>query len=165
MPEAAPRSRLERMLARLMTQKACLEFARADLRNNEVTLHTELAIDLPPIRVDGIQIDQVLMNLIRNAVEAMRETEGGPRDLTIRSRRAGEDYIEIVVEDTGPGLAPKAANKVFDAFYTTKTEGMGMGLAIGRTIIEAHGGRLWAESDPGRGTSFRFTLPIHGRPD
>ena len=140
-----------------------LDFVAADLRRHSVSLHTEFAPDLPKLWVDPIQIDQVMMNLVRNAIDAMSESAAGPRELTIRSRLTDGGLIEVSVVDTGPGFDPDSGNRLFDAFYTTKAEGMGMGLAISRSIIEAHGGRLWAESQPGRGAIFRFTLPADGR--
>jgi two-component system sensor kinase FixL len=106
--------------------------------------------------VDRIQIQQVLLNLIRNALEAMQEC--AERELVLATRRAGGDLIEISVADTGPGIAPEIAARLFQPLFTTKAQGMGIGLPISRTIIEAHGGRLWAEPNPAGGTVFRLTL-------
>ncbi len=112
--------------------------------------------------MDRIQIQQVMLNLMRNALDAMMsEADGTPgrRTLTVEARPAGPDAVEVGVADTGPGLAPEVADCLFTPFVSTKKGGMGMGLVICRSIIEAHGGRLWAEPNPGRGTVFRFTLP------
>ncbi len=118
----------------------------------EIRLHAERAAAL----VDRIQVQQVLLNLIRNAVEAM---QGSPRrSITIASAPAGNGMIEISVADTGPGLAPEIRERLFQPFTTTKADGMGIGLSICRAIIEAHGGRMWVEDNPGGGTVFRFTL-------
>ena len=108
------------------------------------------------VMVDKIQIQQVLLNLMRNALEAMLEVE--KRELTVATRSTGKDMVEISVADTGPGIAPEISAKLFQPFMTTKPHGMGVGLSISRTIIEAHGGKLWAEPNPGGGTVFRLTL-------
>lgn len=119
---------------------------------------------LPSVLVDRIQIQQVLLNLIRNAIEAMvqgRNAEGPPRphELSVTAEPAGSDWVEVAVADTGPGLAPELTGRLFDSFVSSKPGGMGVGLGICRSIIEAHGGRLWAESNPCGGAVFRFTLP------
>jgi two-component system sensor kinase FixL len=119
------------------------------------------------VLVDRIQIQQVLLNLTRNAIEAMtdgaRSGDGpdpqGGRELIVAAASATPEAIEVAIADSGPGLAPEVAGRLFDAFVSTKPGGMGMGLSISRTIVEAHGGRLWAEANPGGGTVFRFTLP------
>jgi two-component system sensor kinase FixL len=108
------------------------------------------------VLVDKIQIQQVMLNLMRNAIEAMQETSR--RQLTISSAEIDEDAVEVVVTDTGPGIAAEIAHQLFQPFVTTKADGMGIGLSISRTIIEAHGGRLWVEPNPAGGTIFRFTL-------
>ncbi len=107
--------------------------------------------------IDKIQIQQVLLNLIRNAVDA---TAGGMRlALVIAAAPAGDDTIEVSVADTGPGLRAQVREKLFQPFVTTKSDGMGVGLSICQSIVEAHGGRIWAEDNPGGGTVFRFTVP------
>jgi two-component system sensor kinase FixL len=110
----------------------------------------------PMILVDKVQIQQVILNLIRNALEAMQEVER--RELFIATRSIDAETVEISVVDTGPGIAPEIAAKLFQPFMTTKRHGMGVGLSISRTIVEAHGGKLWAEPNPGGGTIFRLTL-------
>jgi two-component system sensor kinase FixL len=114
-----------------------------------------------PVIADRIQVQQVLLNLMRNAVEAMQDQP--VRTLTVSTRQTGEDTLEIDVADTGPGIAPEIADQLFQPFVTTKRHGMGVGLSISRTIIEAHGGRLWAEPNPGGGTIFRLTLKTVGK--
>jgi two-component system sensor kinase FixL len=109
------------------------------------------------VTLDRVQIQQVLVNLIRNAVEAMDEMPR--RTLTLGVRRRGEQ-VEVSVADTGPGLPPEVREKLFQPFVTTKPQGMGIGLSICRAIIQAHGGELWAEPNPGGGTIFRFVLPV-----
>jgi PAS domain S-box-containing protein len=121
-----------------------------------VTIETQVDADLPSIALDRVLIQQVLINLMRNAVEAM-EASAGARILSVRARRNG-DVVQVEVKDTGPGI--QHPEKVFNAFFTTKESGMGMGLAISRSIVESHGGRLWAEGNEGGGAAFIFTLPI-----
>ncbi|MFZ5791044.1 MAG: PAS domain S-box protein [Pseudomonadota bacterium] len=126
-----------------------------------VKIRFEIAADLPPVFVDRIQIQQVLTNLVRNAIEAMA---GSPRrDLTIAASAAPNDAVEVVVIDTGPGIAPELASNLFKPFMTTKSDGMGVGLSICRSIVQAHGGELRAEPNPDGGAIFRFTLPL--KPD
>jgi PAS domain S-box-containing protein len=122
-------------------------------------MRIELADDLPRVVADRIQVQQVLVNLIRNAVDAMRAVTARERVLYVRTRRDGVDFVCAEVSDTGVGVAPEQLPRLFDPFYTTKTDGLGMGLSICRSIIESHGGRLWAEPNPGFGMTFRFTLP------
>ena len=112
--------------------------------------------DADYVLADKVQIQQVLLNLMRNAVEAMQETER--RDLSLTSRAVEEGMVEIAVADTGPGIAPEIAAQLFQPFVTSKQHGMGVGLSISRTIVEAHGGRLWTEPNPQGGTIFRMTL-------
>jgi len=136
-----------------------------ELQTNRVTLRSEFADDLPSIRCDRIQIQQVLLNLIRNATEAMCDVDGRPRQLVIRTAKAASEGVVISVEDSGPGIDPANLERVFDAFYTTKTNGLGIGLSVCRTIVETHGGKLWATAGVSHGTIFQFTLPgVVGRP-
>jgi two-component system sensor kinase FixL len=117
----------------------------------------ELAPGLPPVHIDKIQIQQVVVNLVRNAAEVLRGQER--RVLTVRTVATGDGYQEVAVIDTGPGIAPEIANQLFKPFVTTKADGMGIGLSICHSIIEAHGGRIWTEPNPGGGTVFRFVVP------
>jgi signal transduction histidine kinase len=119
-----------------------------------------LANDLPKVPGDRIQLQQVMLNLIVNAVEAMLTIEDRERALLITSETFEDDSVQIAVSDNGPGIDPQTVQHVFDAFSTTKPEGMGMGLAISRSIIDAHGGRLWTEANDQYGVTFQFTLPI-----
>jgi two-component system sensor histidine kinase TtrS len=114
---------------------------------------------LPPVRADRIQIEQVILNLVRNGMEAMSDVEADRRVLTIETSNSGGDSVTVVVRDVGRGLSPETAERAFDAFFSTKPNGMGMGLSISRSIIEAHGGRLWVVPDVARGATFQFSLP------
>jgi PAS domain S-box-containing protein len=139
-----------------------LTLAHSEVRRHRVSLRTELAAGLPPVRGDRIQLQQVLLNLVMNGLEAMRAVADRSRELLIRSGTHGAHDIFVAVRDAGIGLDPQTLDRIFDAFFTTKPEGMGMGLSISRTIIEAHGGRLWAATHDGPGATFQFTLPTHG---
>jgi signal transduction histidine kinase len=123
-----------------------------------VWVQTRLAEGLFPVHGDRVQLQQVVLNLLLNAVEAMGSVEGAPRELLI-STEQDHTGVLVAVRDSGPGLDPSHLERVFDAFYTTKSSGMGMGLSICRSIIDAHGGRLWAEANEPRGAIFQFTLP------
>ncbi len=142
-------------VATLIEEASALALLGAKERSIRVIM--SVAPDLPEVLVERVQIQQVLLNLIRNAIEAMEHEPR--RTLTITARREGAQ-VEIGVADTGPGLAPDVASQLFQPFVTTKPDGMGIGLSICRTIIESHHGRLWAEDNPGGGTVFHFTLPI-----
>ena len=132
--------------------------ARSLIIRNDVSVQTRLADGLFPIHGDRVQLQQVILNLILNAVEAMGSVEAGARDLLI-STEQGLTGVLVAVRDSGPGIDPEHLERVFEAFYTTKSSGVGMGLSICRSIIDAHGGRLWAEANEPRGAVFRFTLP------
>lgn len=136
-----------------------LDLARADAVQQAVELRIELSHPLPPVRADKIQIEQVVLNLMRNSMEALADTPQ-PRRFIIFSAAAAGDVVEIAVSDGGPGIAPEIEDLLFTPLATTKAEGMGLGLSIARSIVEAHGGRLWAEPRAGGGAVFRFTLPI-----
>ena len=125
---------------------------------NGVSVQTRLADELFPIHGDRVQLQQVILNLILNAVEAMGSVEAGPRELLI-STKQDHTGVLVAVRDSGPGIDPEHLERVFEAFYTTKSSGVGMGLSICRSIIDAHGGRLWAEANEPRGAVFQFTLP------
>jgi len=128
---------------------------RGEASRYSVSMHTDLAAGLPRIMADRVQLQQVLMNLMLNAIEAMKETGGV---LTVKSQRDGDDQLLIAVSDTGAGLPAEKVDQIFDAFFTTKTQGSGMGLAISRSIVESHGGRLWATANDAWGATFYFTL-------
>jgi signal transduction histidine kinase len=117
---------------------------------------------VPVILADRIHLQQVILNLMMNAIEAMSGSGEGPRELLIRAGTIESQGVLVSVQDSGPGLDPKSLEQLFDAFYTTKPEGLGMGLAISRSLIEAHGGRLWATANAPHGAVFQFTLPIGG---
>jgi C4-dicarboxylate-specific signal transduction histidine kinase len=128
---------------------------------NGVSVRTELAEGLPLIQGDRVQLQQVILNLIVNAVQAMSGAGEGARELLISTGTAESEGVLVAVRDSGPGLPPSGIEHLFDAFYTTKADGMGMGLSICRSIIEAHGGRLWASANLPRGAVFQFTVPVH----
>jgi len=130
---------------------------RSEANRYSISIRTELAEELPKVMADRIQLQQVFMNLMLNAIDAMKGTADGG-ELTIKSE-IGDGQLLISVSDTGVGLPPEQADQIFRAFFTTKDNGTGMGLPISRSIIESHGGRLWATGSSGRGATFQFTLP------
>jgi signal transduction histidine kinase len=123
-----------------------------------ISVRTELAAELPHVMADAVQLQQVLMNLMLNGIDAMKDGSG-PNELTIKSD-ADRGQLMISVSDTGAGLPPEHVDQIFRAFFTTKDHGTGMGLPISRSIIESHGGRLWATGNAGRGATFQFSLPV-----
>jgi PAS domain S-box-containing protein len=131
----------------------------SDLQRNRVVLRSELAEDLPAITGDRIQLQQVILNLLRNASDAMVDVHDRPRQLLVRTEREDGDRVRVSVRDAGVGVDPQNVGKLLDAFYTTKTDGMGIGLSISRSIIERHHGRLWAEANDGPGATFSFSIP------
>jgi PAS domain S-box-containing protein len=135
-------------------------FADIEARKSSVRIRSEIEPGMPPVYVDGIMVEQVLLNLIKNAVEAMQQTPYPERRLRIAVRSNDQGFAELSVIDRGHGVSVDAQERMFEPFYTTKSEGMGMGLNICRTIIEFHNGRLWVETNPEGGTIFRFTLPF-----
>jgi C4-dicarboxylate-specific signal transduction histidine kinase len=138
-----------------------IELTRSEAMKNGVSAQTELVEGLPLIHGDRVELQQVILNLILNAIEAMSETSEGPRELLITTEKAESGDLLVAVRDSGPGLAPGALENLFKAFHTTKPNGLGLGLSICRSIIEAHGGRLWASANALRGAVFQFTLPAH----
>jgi PAS domain S-box-containing protein len=136
-----------------------IALALTDLRANRVALQAELAEDLPSVTGDRIQLQQVMLNLLRNASDAMADVDDEPRELVITTARHGDDRVRLCVRDTGVGVDPQSMNKLLDAFYTTKDDGMGIGLSVSRSIIERHHGRLWAEPNEGAGATFSFSIP------
>jgi PAS domain S-box-containing protein len=131
---------------------------RSEATRYNIFVQTELAADLPQIMGDGVQLQQVMMNLIMNSIDAMKDVEG-TRELVIKSQRAENEQLLVSVSDTGAGLPPQQSDQIFNAFFTTKPHGTGMGLRISRSIVESHGGRLRAAGNSPRGASFCFTLP------
>jgi signal transduction histidine kinase len=129
---------------------------RREANEYAVSICTDLAADLPKITADRVQLQQVLMNLMLNGIEAMKETGGV---LTVKTGRGECGQVLISVSDTGVGLPPGRADEIFNAFFTTKPQGSGMGLAISKSIVESHGGRIWADGDGDHGVTFYFTLP------
>ena len=139
-------------MARMLGNEAC---------RHSVSIRTDLKDDLPMTVADRVQLQQVLMNLMLNGIEAMKDTGGV---VTVKSQLDEDGQIEVSVSDTGPGLPLGNADRIFDAFFTTKPEGSGMGLAISMSIVESHGGRIWANRNGGPGATFHFTLPAETNP-
>jgi len=131
----------------------------SELERNKVIVRTEFARELPPVQGDRVQLQQVILNLLLNASDAMSDVDGRPRQLVIRTERDEEDRALLSVRDTGVGLEPQGVDRLFDAFYTTKSGGMGIGLSVSRAIIESHKGRLWATPNDGPGATFSFSIP------
>jgi len=137
-----------------------LALIRGELQRQGVVLHTDLAPGGWPVLGDRVQLQQVLLNLIMNAIQAMAAVSDRRRELTVSVARAEPDRVQVLVEDTGPGLDPAIAPRIFDPFFTTKSDGLGMGLSICRSIIEAHGGQLGVSSRASHGAAFHFTIPV-----
>ncbi|WP_457154328.1 sensor histidine kinase, partial [Mesorhizobium sp. P5_C1] len=137
--------------------------ARSAVTANGVSVRTRLAEALSPVEGDRVQLQQVALNLILNAVEAMSTVEAGPRELLISTEQTQTGDVLVCVRDSGPGIDRDHLDRVFQAFYTTKSSGVGMGLSICRSIIDAHGGRLWADTNASPGAVFRFSLPGEGK--
>jgi C4-dicarboxylate-specific signal transduction histidine kinase len=134
---------------------------RGEVERNQIRLDAHLDDDLPLVWADRIQLQQVGLNLIVNAIESIKELRGGSRNLSVRAEKEASDSVLVTVSDTGAGIDSQNTEVIFSAFYTTKADGIGMGLAISRSIIEAHGGRLWASGNVPQGAKFQFTLPPH----
>jgi PAS domain S-box-containing protein len=134
----------------------------SELQSNRILVQNEFAENLPVVQGDRVQLQQVILNLLRNASDAMRDVEDRPRRLLIKTECDGCKNVQLTVQDTGIGFAPHAANRLFESFYTTKDDGMGIGLSISRSIIEAHRGRHWASANDGPGSSFAFSIPQDG---
>jgi len=134
-----------------------IALVRGELARHSISVRTELAADLPRIMGDRVQLQQLIMNLMINGIDAMKGVDGA-RELFVRSQRGEDDHLLVSVGDTGVRL-PSQRDRVFDAFFTTKVQGTGMGLSISRSIVESHGGRLWAAANSPRGASFHLTLP------
>ncbi len=130
-----------------------------EVLNHRVSLRLKLGSGLPPLLGDRVQLQQVLINLVINGIQAMADIGDDPRELLIESHRDDDGHVVVAVQDSGPGVDPENADRLFDAFFTTKADGMGMGLSICRSIIEAHGGQVWASNNAGHGAIFQFSLP------
>jgi C4-dicarboxylate-specific signal transduction histidine kinase len=135
-----------------------IALAEAEARRARARLRTELAGNLPRVLADRVQLQQVVLNLLLNGLEAMHEVSGRPRDMVISTQPEAADRVRVTVRDSGSGIDPQLASHIFEAFHTTKRDGMGMGLSISRSIVEQHGGRLWAVPNDGPGTTFQFTV-------
>jgi C4-dicarboxylate-specific signal transduction histidine kinase len=135
---------------------------RSHITRYFISVRMELAADLPQVSGDRVQLQQVMMNLMMNSIDAMKDVEG-TRELAIKSHRTGNDQLMVCVSDSGVGLPAQQADQIFHAFFTTKPHGIGMGLAICRSIVETHGGRLWAADNSPRGASFHLVLPTRAR--
>ena len=131
----------------------------SDLVNQNVAVNAQLALHLPAINGDAVQLQQVLLNLVVNGCDAMSDVEAADRRLLVRTELANGKDVLVSVSDQGHGILSGRMERIFEPFFTTKTQGMGLGLAVCRTIISAHGGRLWATNNPERGATFQFTLP------
>ncbi len=164
--------RVRSLTSRAAPQKTQLELndvvnevvalVQREVLHHRISLRLKLACELPPVLGDRVQLQQVLINLVINGIQAMADIGDDSRELLIESRRDKEGYVVVAVQDSGPGIDPANADRLFEAFFTTKSHGMGMGLSICRSIIEAHGGQLWASSNAGQGATFQFSLPSIG---
>jgi C4-dicarboxylate-specific signal transduction histidine kinase len=133
----------------------------SELQRNRVLLQSEFANDLPSVTGDRIQLQQVILNLLRNASDAMMDVHDRPRQLLIGTAREDDDRVRVTMRDSGVGLDPQAIDTLFDPFHTTKPDGMGIGLSVSRSIIERHHGRLWAAPNDGPGATFSFSIPCN----
>jgi C4-dicarboxylate-specific signal transduction histidine kinase len=137
-----------------------LPLVRSEVRSHDVSFRLDLAPALQPVLSDRVQLQQVLINLVMNGIEAMASVDDRPRTLVIRSQPHEGDQVLVAVEDAGVGIDPEKVDQLFSAFFTSKPGGMGMGLSISRSIIEGHGGRLWATRNATHGATFHFVLPV-----
>jgi len=138
-----------------------IALVQRELFSHRVSLRMELAPALGVVLADRVQLQQVIINLVMNGIEAMQAVTDRPRELVLRSHEDDAHRVLVSVKDCGVGISSENADRLFDAFFTTKSAGMGMGLSVCRSIIEAHGGRLWAEPNLPQGATFHFTLPSH----
>jgi signal transduction histidine kinase len=136
-----------------------IALSMGEVRRAGALLQTDFADGLPHISVDRVQLQQVILNLLLNAADAMAGVEDRPRTLLVRTGLDDDGSVRLLVRDSGIGIDPATVGRLFDAFYTTKAKGMGVGLSISRSIIERHGGRLWAEANEGPGATFSFSIP------
>ena len=147
-------------LSNVIRDVVLLVHSDAILHNIRISL--ELDPSLPPVQGDKVELQQVVLNLLLNAFEAMKDCPANQREVSVRAAMDGADVVRVVVQDCGTGMSSENLDKIFQPFYTTKRDGLGMGLSISRSIIEAHGGRLLAENNPDRGATFCFTVPVGG---
>jgi signal transduction histidine kinase len=136
-----------------------LALSLSELQRNRILVQQELADGLPLVAGNRVQLQQVILNLLRNASDAMSAVDDRPRQLLIRTDGDEDDHVRLIVKDAGVGFAPQAADRLFESFYTTKNDGMGIGLSVSRSIIESHHGRLWATPNSGPGATFSFSIP------
>jgi signal transduction histidine kinase len=141
------------------TIREVLALVGDEAKKQSVITRTQFVDDLSPVSGDRVQLQQVLLNLVMNALEAMSNVDERARELLITTRNIDPNQVQVTVEDSGTGLDPNTIGRIFDPFYTTKPGGMGMGLSISRSILQAHGGRLWVAAQDGPGTIFYFSLP------
>jgi C4-dicarboxylate-specific signal transduction histidine kinase len=142
-----------------------LALTSSEVQRAKALVRADLAADLPMVTGDRVQLQQVVVNLVLNAAEAMAAIDDRPRQMLIRTEREEDDHVRLTVQDAGPGFDPQTSNRLFDPFYTTKRDGMGIGLSVSRSIIESLRGRLWAVRNDGPGASFAFSIPcvpVHG---
>jgi two-component system sensor kinase FixL len=137
-----------------------VQLVHGDAALHKIRVSVEADSGLPPVQGDKIQLQQVVLNLLMNAFDAMRDCPATERNVVVRAEMEGTRIIKVSARDRGTGLSAGNLDRIFRPFFTTKREGLGMGLSISRAIIEAHGGRLWAENNPDRGASFYFTVPL-----
>nr|MCU0808920.1 ATP-binding protein [Candidatus Contendobacter sp.] len=141
--------------------RTVIRYAELELHWGGVNLQLELAESLPAVLASDVQTQLVMLYLMRNAIEAMYETTTGPRWLIVRTDLEDPDTVRVTLSDSGPGLSPEAAERLFQPFFSTKPGGMGLGLSASRSIIESQGGQIWATPNPDRGLSLHFTLPVY----
>jgi signal transduction histidine kinase len=137
--------------------------SRAEAAKCAISVEPQFSEDLPLARGDRVQLQQVVLNLVINAIEAMNGVDEGPRKLIIKTAKAGKDSVSVAVQDSGPGIDPASADRAFEAFFTTKPDGLGMGLSICHSIVEAHGGTFAVTANAPKGAIFQFTVPGHIR--
>jgi two-component system, LuxR family, sensor kinase FixL len=140
-----------------------VRLADAEAHQQGTRLRLKLAKHLPSVLADRVQLQQVILNLVRNSIEAIRDTPGEMQEITIQTSLSDPTAVKVAVSDTGPGLSPEVVNKLYQPFFTTKSTGMGLGLSLSKSIVEAHGGRLWATPHPNQGVTFYFTVPIEAK--
>jgi len=141
--------------------QASLSFIETEIKQHHIAIHLDLDREMCAIQVDSIQIEQVILNILLNGIDAMKSMPQKSRELTVQTLINANQDIEVMIKDIGVGLTDEATEHLFDSFFTTKPEGLGIGLSLSRRIVEAHGGQLWASSNPEKGATFRFTLPIN----